>query len=60
MVAHPETNFLPRAEFKVLVRKLKGLGLTTSFPIGYELTELGVAYMDHAAGLEMASEQDEP
>lgn len=51
---------IPRAEFKLLVRKLKGLGLTTSFPIGYELTELGVAYMDHAAGLEMASEQDEP
>ena len=42
------------------MRKLKGLGLTTSYPIGYELTELGVAYMDHAAGLEMAFDQDEP
>jgi hypothetical protein len=49
---------IPRAEFKLLVRKLKGLGLTTSFPIGYELTELGVAFMDHAAGVEMATDED--
>jgi hypothetical protein len=32
--------------FKVNVRKLKHLGLTLSLPIGYELTELGQAYLD--------------
>ena len=51
---------IPRAEFKLLVRKLKGLGLTTSYPIGYELTELGMAYMDHAAALEMSLPDDAP
>src|SRR3954469_19483340 len=51
---------IPRAEFKLLVRKLKALGLTTSYPIGYDLTELGIAYIDHAAALEMTSEQDKP
>ena len=40
-----ETRF-PRLEFKVQVRKLKRLGLTTSFKVGYELTELGQAVLD--------------
>jgi hypothetical protein len=51
---------IPRAEFKLLVRKLKGLGLTTSYSIGYELTELGVAYLDHAGGLELDPSGDAP
>jgi hypothetical protein len=37
---------MPRDEFKVNVRKLKALGLTLSLPVGYELTELGQAYLD--------------
>ena len=48
-------HFGPRPEFKLLVRKLKGLGLTTSFPIGYEITELGLQYLD---SLETASQED--
>jgi hypothetical protein len=51
---------IPRAEFKLLVRKLKALGLTSSHTVGYELTELGAVYMDHAASLEMAQGEDEP
>jgi hypothetical protein len=51
---------IPRAEFKLLVRKLKGLGLTISHPIGYELSELGAAYMDHAASLEMTDAENAP
>ena len=35
-----------RDDFKVNVRKLKNLGLTLSLPVGYELTELGQAYLD--------------
>ena len=41
---------MQRDDFKVNVRKLKNLGLTLSLPVGYELTELGQAYLD---GLEM-------
>ena len=37
---------MPRDEFKLSVRKLKGLGLTTSLLVGYELTELGQTYLD--------------
>jgi hypothetical protein len=33
-------------DFKTHVRKLKSLGLTVSYPIGYELSELGQAYLD--------------
>ena len=33
------------APFKIDVRKLKGLGLTVSFPVGYELSPRGVAYL---------------
>jgi hypothetical protein len=33
-------------DFKVNVRKLKALGLTLSLTIGYELSELGQAYLD--------------
>jgi hypothetical protein len=33
------------APFKIDVRKLKGLGLTISFPIGYELSPRGLAYL---------------
>ncbi len=35
-----------RDDFKVNVRKLKGLGLTLSLPVGYELTELGQSCLD--------------
>lgn len=34
------------ADFKLHVRKLKALGLTVSLPIGYELSDLGQAYLD--------------
>lgn len=33
------------APFKIDVRKLKGLGLTVSFPVGYELSPRGQAYL---------------
>jgi hypothetical protein len=36
--------------FKLDVRKLKGLGLTTSLRIGYELSPRGRAYLDGAPG----------
>ncbi|MPZ24462.1 MAG: hypothetical protein GEU28_13220 [Dehalococcoidia bacterium] len=35
-----------RLDFKTNVRKLKGLGLTISLGTGYELSELGQAYLD--------------
>jgi len=35
--------------FKVLVRKLKRLGLTQSFEVGYELSPRGAAYLARAA-----------
>ena len=34
-----------RLDFKVDVRKLKGLGLTLSFPVGYRLSPRGEAYL---------------
>ncbi len=37
---------LHTGSFKALVRKLKGLGLTESLSIGYELSELGQTYLD--------------
>jgi hypothetical protein len=40
----------PRDDFKVNVRKLKALGLTISLPVGYELSELGQAYLDRLDG----------
>jgi hypothetical protein len=40
------------APFKLDVRKLKNLGLTLSFRIGYRLSPRGEAYLRaHAAGL---------
>ncbi|MFL6106991.1 MAG: hypothetical protein ACJ72L_08520 [Marmoricola sp.] len=33
------------APFKLDVRKLKGMGLTTSFPVGYEISPRGAAYL---------------
>lgn len=33
------------APFKIDVRKLKGLGLTISHPVGYEISPLGTAYL---------------
>jgi hypothetical protein len=33
------------APFKIDVRKLKGLGLTVSFPVGYEISPRGLAYL---------------
>jgi hypothetical protein len=36
--------------FKLDVRKLKNLGLTRSFPIGYRLSERGAAYLRANAG----------
>jgi hypothetical protein len=35
------------APFKLDVRKLKNLGLTVSFPVGYEVSPRGLAYLDH-------------
>jgi hypothetical protein len=35
------------APFKLDVRKLKNLGLTTSLDIGYELSPRGQAFLDH-------------
>jgi hypothetical protein len=37
-------------DFKVNVRKLKALGLTISLTVGYELSELGQAYLDSLDG----------
>ena len=34
-----------RDPFKIDVRKLKNLGLTRSFDVGYELSPRGVAYL---------------
>jgi hypothetical protein len=36
----------PRDDFKIDVRKLKGLGLTVSLGTGYMLSELGQAWLD--------------
>jgi hypothetical protein len=33
------------APFKIDVRKLKGMGLTVSFPVGYEISPRGLAYL---------------
>ena len=33
------------APFKIDVRKLKGMGLTVSFPVGYEISPRGSAYL---------------
>jgi hypothetical protein len=51
--AHPQRRAPDLAEmegretapFKIDVRKLKNLGLTVSFPVGYELSPRGVAYL---------------
>ena len=34
------------APFKIDVRKLKGIGLTVSFPVGYEISPRGIAYLE--------------
>jgi hypothetical protein len=34
------------APFKIDVRKLKGMGLTVSFPVGYEISPRGQAYLE--------------
>ena len=39
-----------RLDFKVDVRKLKALGLTLSFPVGYRLSPRGEAYLRGSAG----------
>lgn len=39
-----------RAPFKLDVRKLKNLGLTQSFPVGYRISPRGRAYLDATAG----------
>jgi hypothetical protein len=39
-----------RHGFKIDVRKLKNLGLTLSFPIGYRLSPRGEAYLAHRDG----------
>jgi hypothetical protein len=41
-----------RAEFKVHVRRLKALGLTTSLDVGYRLSPRGQAYLAGGAGSE--------
>lgn len=51
--AHPQRRAPDLAElvgretapFKIDVRKLKNLGLTVSFPVGYEVSERGLAYL---------------
>ncbi len=51
--AHPQRRAPDLAEmvgretapFKIDVRKLKNLGLTVSFPIGYEISPRGLAYL---------------
>jgi hypothetical protein len=40
------------ADFKVHVRKLKALGLTISYDVGYELSELGQSYVDSQVSLD--------
>ena len=40
----------PRDDFKIDVRKLKGLGLTISLGTGYMLSELGQTWLDLHAG----------
>ena len=35
-----------RDPFKIDVRKLKGLGLTRSFDVGYEVSPRGLAYLE--------------
>ena len=42
----------PAQDFKASVRKLKALGLTNSLLVGYELTELGLTYLDTLDGAE--------
>jgi hypothetical protein len=37
------------APFKIDVRKLKGMGLTISHPVGYELSPRGIAYLARTA-----------
>ena len=39
-----------RLDFKVDVRKLKALGLTTSLPVGYRLSQRGTAYLTGRGG----------
>jgi hypothetical protein len=39
-----------RHSFKIDVRKLKNLGLTLSYPIGYRLSPRGEAYLAHRDG----------
>jgi hypothetical protein len=39
---------MERAPFKINVRKLKELGLTESLEVGYRLSPLGEAYLNHA------------
>jgi predicted transcriptional regulator len=51
--AHPQRRAPDLAEivgretapFKIDVRKLKGLGLTVSFPVGYEVSPRGLSYL---------------
>jgi hypothetical protein len=42
------------APFKIDVRKLKNLGLTVSFPVGYELSPRGLAYLARTTRAEPA------
>jgi hypothetical protein len=46
---------MDRADFKLNVRKLKALGLTLSLTVGYELTELGLSYLDSVSSEEATS-----
>jgi predicted transcriptional regulator len=51
--AHPQRRAPDLAElvgretapFKIDVRKLKNLGLTASFPVGYEVSPRGLSYL---------------
>src|SRR5690606_6628317 len=57
IAAHPERRApdlaamvgRERDPFKLDVRKLKGLGLTLSFPVGYRVSPRGEAYLAHLA-----------
>lgn len=57
IAAHPERRApdlaamvgRERDPFKLDVRKLKGLGLTLSFPVGYRVSPRGEAYLAHVA-----------
>jgi len=40
----------PRPDFKLHVRRLKELGLTTSLNVGYQLSPRGEAYLRHVEG----------